>query len=151
MLAPEPLTEGGNLPEQGKLYKRKFKQFLIATSRADTPGRVKIVLLLRIIGKRGNDVFDLFTWNADADSEIYDTVIDKFNWFCAPRINVVAITHKLLTMKQGQITIDDYVTVLNNVARDFNSGGRDQYERMIILTLLLSIENNRARRRLFER
>ena len=83
--------------------------------------------------------------------EKYDTVIDKFNWFCTPCINVIAMTHKLLTMKHGQMTVDEYVTALHNVARYCNLVGRDQYERMIIQALLFGIENDRARRRLFER
>ena len=54
----ERLTEGGNLPEQLKRYKRTFEQFLIAISRADTLDRVNIAQFLRTIGQRGNDVFD---------------------------------------------------------------------------------------------
>ena len=46
-------------------------------------------------------------------------------------------------MKQGQMTIDDYVTVLHNGARDCDLGGRDQYDRMIIQALLLGIERIR--------
>ena len=151
LLAPEPLTDGGNLPDQWKRYKRTFEQFLIATSRADTPDRVKIALLLRTIGQKGNDVFDSFTWNADADRNNYEIVIEKFNSFCAPRIRVPAMTHKLLIMKQGHITTHEYVTALHKIARDCNLGGRDQYERILIQALLLGIENDRVRRRLFER
>ena len=49
------------------------------------------------------------------------------------------------------MTIDEYVSALHKIARDCNLGGRDQYERMIVQTLLLGIENDRVRRRLFER
>ena len=31
-------------------------------------------------------------------------------------------------MKRGQMIIDEYVTVLHNVARDCDLGGRDQYK-----------------------
>ena len=151
LLAPEPLTSGGNLPEQWKRFLRTFEQFLVATGRADKPDPVKIALLLRTIGQRGNDMFDAFTWDADTDRQVYQTVVDKYNSFCAPRVNVVAMTHKLLTKKQGQLTIDEYVTALHNVARDCNLGGREQYERMVIQALLLGIEDDRVRRRLFER
>ena len=61
------------------------------------------------------------------------------------------MTHKLLTMKQGQMTIDEYVTALQKIAIDCNLGGRDQYERMIIQLLLLGLENDRVRKQLFER
>ena len=63
----------------------------------------------------------------------------------------LASTHKLLTMKQGQMSVDEYVTALHNVARDCNLGSKKQYDRMMIQTLLLGVESNRVRRRLFER
>ena len=151
VLAPELLTSGGNLPEQWKHFLRTFEQFLVATCRADKPDPVKIALLLRTIGQRGNDIFDAFMWDADAYRQVYQTVVDKYNSFCAPWVNVIAMTHKLLTKMQGQLTIDEYVTALHNVARDCNLDGREQYERMVIQALLLGIEDDRVRRRLFER
>ena len=64
---------------------------------------------------------------------------------------MVAMTHKLLTMKPRQMTIDEYVSALHKIGRYCNIGGRDQYEIMIIQALLLRIENYRIRRRLSER
>ena len=72
LLAPEPLTSGGNLPEQWKRFLRTFEQFLVATGRADKPDPVKIALLLRTIGQRGNDIFDAFTWDADRQLGVSD-------------------------------------------------------------------------------
>ena len=46
LLAPEPVTEGGNLPEQWKRFRRTFLQFLVATGRVDKTDPVKIALLL---------------------------------------------------------------------------------------------------------
>ena len=63
--------------------------------------------------------------DGDADINNYETVIEKFNSFCAPRINVVAMTHKLLTVKPGQMTIDEYVSALHRIARNCNLGGHD--------------------------
>ena len=146
------MTEVGNLPDIWKRYKRTFEQFLVSTSKADKPHGVKVALLVPIIGQRGNDVIDSLTWNADADRDKYDTVIDEFYSFCAPRIHVAAMTPKLLTVKRGQMERDDYVTALHNCASDCNNlGGREQYERMTIQALLLDIENDRVRRQLFER
>ena len=59
---------------------RTFEQFLVAKGRADKPDPVKIALLLRTIGQRGNDIFDAFTWDADADRQVYQTVVDKYNY-----------------------------------------------------------------------
>ena len=96
-------------------------------------------------------MFDAITWDTDADRHIYQTVIDKFNSLSAAHVNVVAMTHKLLTKKQGQLTIDEYVTTPHNVAGDCcNMGGREQYERMVIQAQLLGIVDDRVRQRLFE-
>ena len=78
-------------------------------------------------------------------------MIETFDQLCAPRVNVVALTHKLLTMKQGQMYVDEYVTALHNVARVCNLGSKEQYDRMLIQALLLGVESDRVRRRLFER
>ena len=150
LLAPEPLKEGGNLPEKWKRFKRTFLQFLVATGRVDKTDPVKIALLLRTIGQRGNDIYESFTWETEAGKDKYDKVVENVDQFCAPRVNVVALTHKLLTMKQGQMSVDEYVTALHNVARDCNLGSKEQYDRMMIQALLLGVESDRVRRRLFD-
>ena len=101
LLAPEPLTEDGHLPEQWKRFKRTFLQFLGATGRVDKTDPVIIALLLRTIGQRWNYIYGSFTWETDADKDKYDKVVENFDQFCVSRVNVVALTHKLLTMKQG--------------------------------------------------
>ena len=66
-------------------------------------------------------------------------MVENFDQFYAPRVNVVALTHKLLTMKQGQMCVDEYVTALDNVARNCNLGSKEQYDRIMIQALLLGI------------
>ena len=124
-----------------------------SSGRVDKTDPVKMALLLRTIGKHGNDIYESFTWEAEAeaDKDKYDKVVENFDKSCAPRVNVVALTHKLLTMKQGQTTVDEYVTALHNVARDCSLGSKEQYDRMVIQTLLLGVESIRVRRHLFER
>ena len=78
-------------------------------------------------------------------------MVENFDQFCAPRVNVVALTHKLLTMKHGQMSVDEYVTALHNVAKDCNLGSKKQYDCMMIQALLLDMESDWVRRRLFKR
>ena len=52
-------------------------------------GPVSPGYLLRTIGQRGNDIFDAFTWDTDADRQVYQTVVDKYNSFCAPRVKLM--------------------------------------------------------------
>lgn len=149
LLVPQPLVDGAELPEQWKRFKRDFELFLIACEKGDAADGVKVALLLRTVGSRGNDIYDSFRWAQAADKTVYATVLTKFAEFCAPRVNTVAMTHKLLTTKQGRLTIDEFVTELHNIARscDFDQ----MYDRMVLQALILGVESDRTRRRLFER
>ena len=42
--------------------------------------------------------------------------IDKFHNYCKPRANIIVKTHALLTYKQGNKTIDKYITELHTNA-----------------------------------
>ena len=91
LLAPVTLTEGRNLPEQWKRFKRTFLQFLVATGRVDKTDPVKMSLLLRIIGHRGNDIYVSFTWETDADKDKYDKVVENFDqWGSTSKSTLVA-------------------------------------------------------------
>ena len=96
------------------------------------------------IGQRGNDIYGSFTWKTEADKDKYDKVVENVDQLCAPRVNVVALTHKLLTVKQGQMAVDEYVTALHIVAMNCNLGSKEQYDRMMIQALLLGVESDRV-------
>jgi len=148
MLSPDPLVDGANLPEQWKRFKRDFELFLMACEKDNANDAVKVALLLRTIGPRGNDIYASFTWEQEDHRVVYAKVVEKFGEFCAPRINTVAMTHKLLTTKQGRLSIDEYVTELHNIARDCNFG--EMYDRMVLQALILGVESSRTQRRMFE-
>ena len=105
LLAPTPITEGGNLPEQWKRFKTDFELFLQATGKNGEAGLMKVAILRRTIGPRGSLIFESFKWDEDGDQVKYDKVIEKFEAFCKVRVSTYAQTHKLLTMKQGPLSI----------------------------------------------
>ena len=149
LLAPTPITEGGNLPEQWKRFKTDFELFLQATGKNDEAGLMKVAILRRTIGPRGSLIFESFKWDEDGDQVKYDKVIEKFEAFCKVRVSTYAQTHKLLTMKQGPLSIDEYITSLHTVARDCDL--KVQYDRFVLQALLLGIESDTVRRQVFER
>ena len=61
---------------------------------------MKIALLLRTIGQCGNDIYESFTLDTDAHKDKCDKVVEHFDQFCAPRVNVVALTRTLLTINK---------------------------------------------------
>lgn len=147
-LAPEPLSDGGNLPEQWKTFKKHFEQFLVATEKNGMADTVKIAILLRMIGVRGNDIYENFKFEAAESKDCYQTVMTKYDDFCKPRVNLLVTRHKLFTQKQGHRTIDEFVTQLRKLARDCNFG--PLYDDMVLHALMLGLNEERTRRRLFE-
>lgn len=148
LLAPKPLADGPNLPEEWKVYKRDFALFLEATNKDGAASKVKCALLLRTIGSRGNLLYESFSWDDEADKKDYDKVIKKFDDYCKPRINLVAKTHSLLTCKQGNRTFDEFLTDLHTIAGLCDL--KTMYNRMVLQALILGVESDRIRKKLFE-
>ena len=114
LLVPEQLKEG-NLSESWERFKREFNQFLIATECDKADPKIKTAILLRVIGVRGNDIYENFKFQNEKDKEDYEKVIKKFEEFCKPRKFISR--HRLLNMKQDGLQIDQYETKLRSQAR----------------------------------
>ena len=110
-------------------------------------------MLLRTIGDKGNDIYDSFTYAAGESDQNYANVLAKFESFCKPcsgdeTSTVNVMRHQLLTLKQGHMSIDEFLTALHKIARDCDLG--DMYDALVLQALLLCTESDRLRRRLFE-
>lgn len=147
-LAPKPIQEGSDLPSQWTRFKDEFELFLTAAEKSEASDKIKIAILLRCIGPRGNDVFKSFTFTDGKSKEVYKDVLEKFDAFCTKNTNKIAKRHQLLSTKQGCLSIDEYITSLHKVARDCDLG--DMYDAFMLQALLLGINDERVRRRLFE-
>ena len=144
LLAPKPIADGQNLPDEWKNFKRDFELFLLATDKDDANDKVKTALLLRTIGRRGNLIYESFAWKEDENKQSYDQVIKKFDDYCKPRVNVIAKTHTLLTCKQGNRSVDEFITELHTIAALCDL--QTMYDRMVLHALVLGIEDDRTRK-----
>ena len=115
LLAPQPLKDG-NLAEGWKKFRREFEQFLEATERTAADAKVKTAILLRVIGPRGNDIYENFDFGFD-DRKDYAKVIAKFEKFCAPQEETFISRHRLLCMKQEGLSVEEFETKLRTQAR----------------------------------
>ena len=115
LLAPQALKDG-NLAESWKKFIREFTQFLEATEKTDADPKVKTAILLRVIGARGNDIYENFSFGT-GERQNYDTVIAKFDEFCAPQEETFISRHRLLCMKQEGQSIEEFETRLRTQAR----------------------------------
>ena len=83
LLAPEALKDG-NLSERWRRFKREFEQFLEAIEKTEADDKVKVSILLRVIGEWGNDIYENFKLTG-GDKLKFDKVLEEFDKFCHPQ------------------------------------------------------------------
>ena len=147
-LAPKPIEDRSDLLTQWTRFKEEFELFLTAAEKADANDKIKVAILLRCIGPRGNDIFKSFTFTGGKSKDVYKDVVEKFDTFCTKTTNKIVKRHQLLSTKQGCQSIDEYITSLHKIAQDCSLG--EMYDEFMIQALLLGINDERLRRKLFE-
>ena len=148
----EPLSDtidATTLATQWSRYKRQLDWFLAANNKAGAEDQVKIAILLRTIGPRGVDIYDNFSL-ADDDRKKYVQVVAAYDEYCKPRVNLFVARHRFLTMKQGDQTIDQFVTALRKQAREYCDFG-ESADDWTLHALTLGLADEGTRRRLFEK
>ena len=102
--------ETGNLNKKWKTWKEEFLIFLAATETDSKSGKVKVQMLLNLIGARGRDVFKTFTWNVAADKNKFDKVLEAFDNYVCPKKNVTMVRFSFFNHNQGESqSIEDYI------------------------------------------
>ena len=81
-LTPKPIQEGADLANQWARFKEEFELFLTATEKGSSDDKVKVAIMLRCIGPRGNDIFKTFAFTGDESKDKYADVVEKFDSFC---------------------------------------------------------------------
>jgi hypothetical protein len=132
---------GVSLPEEWRVFKEEFELFLTAISKDDAADKVKVALLLRTIGPRGKDIYDNFTYAAGKSKDNYKDVVDNFDQFCKPRINLFNIRDRFMNTKQKGSSIDEYLTELRKLARLCEFGGR--MENLVLHVLVMGLDDRR--------
>ena len=115
LFVPEQLKDG-NLAEGWRKFRREFEQFLEATEKTEADDRVKVNMLLRVVGERGNDIYENFKLTG-ADKMDYAKVLAEYNKFCEPQDESFISRHRLLCMKQDGLSIEEFETKLRTQAR----------------------------------
>jgi len=147
-LMPKLLQDGAELATQWSRFKEEFDYYLIAAEKSDKEDKIKIAILLRTIGPRGVDIFKSFKFGEGESKDVYKDVLGKFDNFCKKTSNKIIKRHQLLSTKQECLSIDEYVTNLHKIARECDLG--DMYDDFFMQALLLGINDEQLRRKLFE-
>ena len=147
-LAPKPIQDGSDLSNQWTRFKEEFELFLTAAEKSDAEDKIKVAIMLRCIGPRGNDIFKSFTFTGGKAKDNFADVVEKFDAFCNRGTNKLVKRHQLLSTKQNLMTIDEYVTALHKIARECQLDA--MYDDFMLQALLLGINDDQLRRKLFD-
>ncbi len=157
---PETVSFTGNIDANWKSFKQRFSLYMTAIG-ADTKsdGR-KVALLLTCTGQQAIDVYNTF----DLPDEVvitpardsvpavirgpkYETVLGRFDAYCAPRTNETYERYIFRCRRQGEgETFDAFVTDLKLKSRTCNYG--DLSEGLIRDQVVYGIRSDKLRERL---
>ena len=109
---PEPLSFQGNLPENWRRWKQRFKVYMVASGKNSKGDEVKAATFLHLAGPEALEVFNMLSFDNTGDEKELDKLVDKFEAYCIPRKNVTWERHEFNI--RNQQTVDQYVTDLRN-------------------------------------
>ena len=82
---PKEIPFSGNLSENWLRWKKEFPFYLTATEANSKPDAVKTSRLLTALGEKAREVYYTFAFTDDTEAMIYDTILQKFDAYFAPR------------------------------------------------------------------
>ena len=86
---PKALTFDDNLALSWRTWKQAWKRYEIATGVNKQECIVRVSTLLSVISEDSVKAHDTFTWNEGENQDDIALVLQKFDYFCAPRMQVI--------------------------------------------------------------
>lgn len=145
---PAPLTfSAGNVKEKWKKWRQELDNYMLATEKHDKPDKIKIAILLNLLGSEGLEIFNTFEFATPEEKGKYTAVLESFQNYCSPRQNVVYERYKFFSciQQEGQ-TIECYVTQLKTLASTCEFA--DQESGLIRDRIVLGIRDHGLKERL---
>ncbi len=115
---PPPLVLSGNLAENWRKFRQRFKLFMTATAKDGSSDKVKSSILLSTVGEDALELYNTFHFVDEENSMKLKPILDKFEAYCVPKRNITYERHRFFTCSQREgERIDQYVTELKNRAK----------------------------------
>ncbi|GFU56860.1 uncharacterized protein TNCV_2437391 [Trichonephila clavipes] len=84
---PAPLQFSlGNVKEKWRKWRQELENYLLSTEKDDRTDKIKIAILLNLLGSEGLEIYNTFKLESKAN---FSEVLQKFEKYCSPRQNVV--------------------------------------------------------------
>ena len=144
--------DASNLADAWKKWKQTMQLYLNAVMKQKTEEE-KYSVFLFIIGEKGREIFNTWTWEkkldennqpTDEDDITIKLLMEKFEAYCLPKKNLVIERRKFFTRnQQPDETIDGYITELRNLSSVCEF--QNIRDGLILYKLVDGIESNQVR------
>ena len=106
---PEKLNiKDRNVRQLWKVWRKEYLTYLVAANIPEEAGRRRVALKLNFLGGEAEKVFDTFVMAEGKSKENYKDVLEKFDQYCLPRVNLVYERHNFFKIKQGGVKAEAY-------------------------------------------
>lgn len=144
---PLPMVFDGNLSENYRKFKQAFDNYLIATEKDKKTSKVKVAILLNLIGEEGVEVYNNFTLTNE-DKLNYEKVIEEFNKYVLPKKNILYERFKFYNRCQEENEpFDNFLQELKKMVRSCEFG--ETSNDMIRDRIALGITDKKVQEKLF--
>jgi hypothetical protein len=143
---PSTIDLKGNLLNEWTKFKQKFLLYLEATEKSKKSGKIKVALLLCLMGDGCLDIFNTFKLD-DKEKDDLDFVIKCFDEYFEPKANTVINRYTFFNLRQkSDETVQSFVTSLKNQAKKCQFG--DQEESLVRDLLIIGTKDEACKERL---
>ena len=99
----------GNVSDNWNKWIQRFRLFAVASGLDKKDEAIKVSTLLHVAGEDAIDIYNTFEYTNAGDNLKFDTVIQKFEEYCAPRKNITWERHVFNTRTQQRGENIDYL------------------------------------------
>ncbi|GBM62804.1 hypothetical protein AVEN_19794-1 [Araneus ventricosus] len=133
--------------EKWRKWRQELENYLLATEKDERADKIKIAILLNLLGSEGLEIFNTFKFEPPESQKNYSEVLKKFEEYCSPRQNIVYERYKFFScvQQEGQ-AIECYITQLKTLASTCEF--EEQENGLIRDRIVLGIGDNGLKERL---
>ena len=111
-------TKAVDVAEEWTNWSRQFEIYLLASKMEAEPDKRKVALLLHLMGPDSLQIFNSF--DMDINVVKYVDLVAKFKTHFIPKLNISMVRHAFFCRRQGEETITEYATALENLSLSCN-------------------------------
>ena len=150
---PQPFSPGSsetqNLGQAWKDWKQQFELFLTAAEKKDSPGEVKVAMLLCAMGPAYTKVYNKFTFTNNDQKKQLKIVLEKFDSYFEPKKLVKSyITKFQQRVQEPQETVAEYSSALRDLASHCEFGELE--DRQVAIQILNGVRDTKLKEKLWE-